>query len=201
MICLHMHPAQLLPPAVRGAVVWQEGMESKRCFKCGEVKPLDEFYRHKQMADGHLNKCKECTKSDVKKHRDAHPESDLKTRLKACEKNPTKKNANMAVDAAIRSGVLEKPGRCQGCGRSGKDTRLGSHHYDYTKPLDVVWVCAACHKPMDRIRAFVESGESWSEYGKKRMRAYNAAKRALDYYSINVSSIDTNSVLNTLGWR
>ena len=32
----------------------------KKCICCGEIKPLDMFYEHKQMGDGHLNKCKKC---------------------------------------------------------------------------------------------------------------------------------------------
>ena len=32
----------------------------KKCFKCAETKPIELFYKHVGMLDGHLNKCRSC---------------------------------------------------------------------------------------------------------------------------------------------
>lgn len=37
----------------------------KTCKKCGEHKHLECFYVHKQMSDGHLNICIDCTKKRI----------------------------------------------------------------------------------------------------------------------------------------
>jgi hypothetical protein len=39
--------------------------QQKKCFKCNESKPITDFYKHPQMKDGRLGKCKICTRVDT----------------------------------------------------------------------------------------------------------------------------------------
>jgi hypothetical protein len=55
--------------------------------------------------------------------------------------NPEKRAAHNAVNNAIRDGKMRKL-PCAFCGSS---ERLEAHHHDYARPLDVTWLCSACH--------------------------------------------------------
>jgi hypothetical protein len=134
------------------------------------------------MADGHLNKCKDCARKDTNQYRKDNPIEALKTRIRTCEKNPTHMNANRVVNAAVEAGVINRPDECQGCGRKASETRLSAHHHDYTKPLDVIWLCAACHRPIDKVRAFVESGKSWDDWKHEKDMNDSKIRRALKFY-------------------
>jgi hypothetical protein len=127
----------------------------KICFKCGIAKEIDKFYVHPQMADGHLGKCKECCKIDERLRRIEHPElvaACEKRRNRSAEatimarnwraKNPEKYHAHNILYAAVRDGKLIKPDACEIC---GSKFHIHAHHTDYSKPLEVVWLCAKCH--------------------------------------------------------
>ena len=49
-------------------------MKTKRCKICGKIKPLDEFYVNKGMADGYLNICKECVRERSRQYQQEHKE-------------------------------------------------------------------------------------------------------------------------------
>lgn len=56
-------------------------ISTKVCFKCGVEKSIEEFYKHPQMLDGHLNKCKDCARKDVSRNT-AKRSQDLAWRIK-----------------------------------------------------------------------------------------------------------------------
>jgi hypothetical protein len=57
-------------------------------------------------------------------------------------RNPQAYAAHQAVERAIASGILQRPGACEKC---QSPVPVHAHHEDYSKPLDVQWLCADCH--------------------------------------------------------
>jgi len=55
------------------------------------------------------------------------------------ERCPEKHKAHQAVKRALRNGTLVKS-PCS-CGVE----EVVAHHEDYSKPLEVIWICRKCH--------------------------------------------------------
>jgi hypothetical protein len=132
-----------------------------------------DFYR---QSNGSIQRdCKECWKAYVRANRllriDQYREyergrANLPHRLEAREqyaqtpegsaalrrgtkawerRNPIKKAASTAVNNAIRSGRMTRQ-PCEVCG----EAKAHSHHDDYSKPLDVRWLCTTHHAEWHR---------------------------------------------------
>lgn len=101
----------------------------KRCGACGEIKPLTAFDRSGRHADGRATRCRQCKRTYERQYRAAYPE---------------RKAARNAVEQAIRSGRLQRPHRCDDCGR---ECLPRAHHesYDPRHRLAVEWLCQSCH--------------------------------------------------------
>lgn len=59
-----------------------------------------------------------------------------------------RESARAALNAAVNRGVVEKPSSCTQCGKTG--VVIEGHHDDYSKPLEVFWVCKDCHTEVHR---------------------------------------------------
>lgn len=59
------------------------------------------------------------------------------------DKNKEKQLARTLLNVAVRSGRLPRPTACEVCGGYGQ--RIEAHHKDYSKPLEVMWLCSVCH--------------------------------------------------------
>lgn len=156
--------------------------DMKECRSCGELKELSEYYKHPQMADGHLNFCKPCKRKDALDVRNRNLEyyrqydksrmydparvaarevyakseagilSATAAKKRFSERNPIARKCTAAVGRAVRDGRLVRQ-PCEVCGATEK---VQAHHDDYSKPLDVRWLCpkhhAEWHKHNEPIR-------------------------------------------------
>lgn len=77
-------------------------------------------------------------------------------------------HAHRMVIQALRHGDLIKPCTCGQCGCITEF--LDAHHLDYSKPLEVIWLCRSCHLKTHGTMAVIHP---------KRYDASNIVKRYL----------------------
>jgi ribosomal protein S27AE len=145
----------------------------KICTSCGDKKPLSKYQTRSLSKDGVTASCKDCLKKrDARRFQDdprvkarhlAYQSTDhgkasmiaakkkwanenkeiaKATRLVWLEKNPEKRAAHLILASAVLRGLVNKPNECSKCGAGG---RIDGHHHDYTRPIDVTWLCRQCH--------------------------------------------------------
>ena len=132
----------------------------KSCKKCRCEKPLDLFYRHSLTRDGHMSECIACVKARTAAWHSLHAE-EAKVRHRARAKlpnviaqqrvrsikwhsdNPLRSAAQQILRKARRRGdVIPWPV----CAMPECECKPEAHHPDYSRPLDVVWLCSSHHK-------------------------------------------------------
>lgn len=132
-------------------------MTTKRCYSCHVEQDASEFHKDKCRPDGLNNRCKSCERKRVHKRVVANFNPWLP--------------AQQALRAAVRYGRVVKWPACAnpGCTR----TDVQAHHPDYSRPLDVVWLCPYCHKhahrahlkpapkKIGRVKSVEREGSGW----------------------------------------
>jgi hypothetical protein len=126
----------------------------KTCRSCGAEKPMDQFYRHPMMLDGHLHYCIPCVRQRVREQRIRDVEK-IRARDRARGfriYDVAKVAARNAVNHAVEHGRLTRL-PCEVCGLEIVD----AHHPDHSKPLEVQWLCRRHHGERHRKYAITEA--------------------------------------------
>ena len=133
----------------------------KYCRMCGAAKSIDRFHKDKRCLGGHDTVCKGCVNKRNRERYRRNPElqhaAQLRWELGNPEKaaaadrafrirNPEKRAAHRALEWALHRGRVTK----QPCEICGMAQRPHAHHDDYTKPLEVRWLCPRHHGQLHR---------------------------------------------------
>ena len=116
--------------------------DTKRCPRCGETKPLSQYPKDPARARGINSYCFPCYRAYARSMAKKHGYNKQRAVRKAKGLGPSKHElAARMVFLAVKLGVLTK-GPCAVCGTT---EHIQGHHTDYTKPLEVTWLCRLHH--------------------------------------------------------
>lgn len=99
------------------------------------------FHKRREKAREYYAKNRNKIIQQVKVYRESHKEEIEQKRRIRREAGNIKDFAREAVHWAVKSGRLKKQS-CEKC----YCLVAQAHHEDYTKPLEVVWLCKRCHE-------------------------------------------------------
>lgn len=124
--------------------------EQKQCIACGQTKPIAEFYamRRRGRVD-RRSRCRTCQRQLEGRQERADPKRNEKLKRRR-EKWPEKERARKAIAKRLERGTITKPDHCEGCGKQFPSRQIQAHHRDYSKPLEVDWLCQSCHRAVHR---------------------------------------------------
>jgi len=78
--------------------------------------------------------------------KERNPEADSENSRRQRLRHPEKAKARRAVSHAVQRGKICKPEICERCEkRVESPVNMHAHHHDYSKPLEVEWLCRNCH--------------------------------------------------------
>lgn len=83
---------------------------------------------------------------NTKKWKSDNPERWYESAKKWALANPEKIKIQRQLQKAVLRGQVLKSTTCQTCGVT--DSQIDGHHPDYSKPLEVVWLCRSCHQSL-----------------------------------------------------
>jgi hypothetical protein len=135
--------AQTLAPA----------MTLKPCSRCRVFKSLTEFDHSRASRDNRHHRCKACDRRrDKQRLRDGTMQASIS---RWGERYPERIAAHKAVQQAVKAGTLER----SPCASCGSTKAVHAHHEDYTRPLDVTWLCHPCHIEHHRLERLYGKGQ------------------------------------------
>ena len=121
-----------------------------KCGKCQKSFTSKFVSTWKTTKNSIQHLCRDCIKNKQRKY-SATPQgrlSIIEASNRAYLKHKSKWIARAKARYAVKVGKLNKPKKCEVC---EKIKSLQGHHEDYSKPLDVVWLCSGCHAEADRL--------------------------------------------------
>jgi hypothetical protein len=116
---------------------------TKHCPECSVRKPRGEFNRNRSKYDGLQSLCRDCDNTRRRAGRLAMTEEQRereRQRERDRVRDPEKTGAKYRTWKAVLHGALLRA-PCESCGAP----KAEAHHDDYSRPLDVRWLCRSCH--------------------------------------------------------